>query len=475
MRLRLGALALVGGLALLAAGCGGGGGAKVESGAKIVPAGVAGYLAIDTDTGSSQWKAAESLLDKFPGKQRLLDFLRGQLNAQGVDFERDVKPALGPELDVVFLDLEKGGNDFVGLTRPKDAGKLGALLKKGKQPSVSTKIDGWTVFADSQALLDKFKQARSGGRLADDKAFQAARADLPGEALARLYLSGASLQKSKALSKLGRALGAGKLTSIAAALVAKPDGLRLDGVIRSEGGAQIGAPYKSKLAPQLPSGALLYLSFKGIDKALTQLRSIPALQAQLPTVEAAVGTTLEEVAPLFAGEGALTVYLDAPIPAISLILEVADEAAALRQVDKIAARVATLTGNALPQNDTSTGVSARRIAFGQFAVYYATFEGKLVITSSPKGITGLRESGPKLEADPVFKEVSDAAGKPDETGALLYVNIKDALPLVENLAQIAGTALPRVATENLAPLRALLVYGTATDGKTTLTAFVEIK
>jgi len=62
-------------------------------------------VAIDSDTGSSQWQTIDGLASRFPDKQRAVDSIKQQLAKKGLDWERDLKSALGPEVDVVMLDL----------------------------------------------------------------------------------------------------------------------------------------------------------------------------------------------------------------------------------------------------------------------------------------------------------------------------------------------------------------------------------
>jgi hypothetical protein len=52
---------------------------------------------------------------------------------------------------------------------------------------------------------------------------------------------------------------------------------------------------------------------------------------------------------------------------------------------------------------------------------------------------------------------------PDQTGGFLYVDLKDAIPAIENIAQVAGQSLPTDVVSNLTPLRSFLIY-TAKDG-----------
>src|SRR5687767_3392321 len=92
------ALLLIAALALLLPGCGGSENTAASGAAEvaaIVPADAPLLLAFETDPESEQWRQAEELLDRFPGKDRLLDELRRALAQEGISVEGDVLPALG--------------------------------------------------------------------------------------------------------------------------------------------------------------------------------------------------------------------------------------------------------------------------------------------------------------------------------------------------------------------------------------------
>ena len=62
--------------------------------------------AIDTDLGSSRnGSTVNALANKFPDKQKAIDSIKQQLTKKGSTGSEDLKPALGPELDLVMLDF----------------------------------------------------------------------------------------------------------------------------------------------------------------------------------------------------------------------------------------------------------------------------------------------------------------------------------------------------------------------------------
>src|SRR5436190_24167687 len=96
-RLRILVLALVGALALLAAGCGGGttSGSSGDSGATLVRPDALVFVSFDTDLGSSQWKQVDALSKKFSGREEALSQINQALEKNQVDYNDDIKPALG--------------------------------------------------------------------------------------------------------------------------------------------------------------------------------------------------------------------------------------------------------------------------------------------------------------------------------------------------------------------------------------------
>ena len=93
----------------LAVGCGEQNAASGPAGASIAPASAAVFVSIRTDSGSEQWQQAEDLIAKFPDGRRAIDSILSELSDKGVDFEQDLQPALGPETDIVGLDLSGEG------------------------------------------------------------------------------------------------------------------------------------------------------------------------------------------------------------------------------------------------------------------------------------------------------------------------------------------------------------------------------
>src|SRR5438128_69045 len=95
-------LAMVGAVALLAAGCGsggggGGGGGSDGDASSIVPIGALAFVSINTDFGSAQLTSAQSILAKFPIEAKALQSIRSAVAKAGLDLDA-LTSSVGPEL-----------------------------------------------------------------------------------------------------------------------------------------------------------------------------------------------------------------------------------------------------------------------------------------------------------------------------------------------------------------------------------------
>lgn len=475
-------------LGVLAAGCGGAGSGTrgaPPAGANVVRGSVLAFVAVDSDLSSDQWQQVDKLAQKFPGRDDALAQLRQSLSKQGADYERDVKPALGPEVDVAVVS---GGTSsstgVVALTKPDDAGKfkdLVAKLNRNDSPqAVYREVNGWYLLADSQEAIDRAVKG-GGGSLADDGTFTEAFGKLPGEALVKAYLDGSRLSTliADAAAKSGTSLdssslGFDKLKYVAASASVEDEGIRFRGAAR--GGNLGGGNFASELMEGVPGDAFAFLDFRGegTTDQLGKLKSNPQVGAALAQLEASLGVSLDQVLGLLRGEIAFYARPGAGIPELTLALEERDESGALATLDKIAARLAAATG-ARVEPGTQGGHQVKTIDFGRFAVHFGGLGGKIVITSGVSGIADYGGSGAHLPDSADFEQARDAAGMPDSNGSFVFVDLKNALPLIEGFAGLAGQGLPSDVTENLRPLRSFIAWSEGSAGSRTFDAFLEIK
>jgi hypothetical protein len=466
MRARLAALAL---LAILAAGCGSAGGSSTADGAGLVPPSALAYLTVDTDLGSSQLKSAQSVLDKFPIKGKVLAQIRSALQKQGANLDA-LESSIGPQLDVAILKVN-GRSGAVGLTQPKDEQAFDAQLDKGSPPAVHTQIDGWTVFSDKQVFIDAVKSRT--GNLSDDTRYQAAVKTVPAprDAIVTAYVSaaGAETAAGAASGSLGSASGAfgtfgANATWSAAALTSQDGAFKLELHSKTQQGST--AVSGSGLADEIPSGSIVALSVTGGGGA------IPAnVRQQLGSVSQQLGVDLTSLVDALNGPLIAYVRPGLPLPEITIASKPAQPDDAVKAIGGLIAKFGPTAAQPVPTQ--VDGGTLNKVDLGSVALYYGVNDGKLVVTDSANALAELKGSVGSLSGDGVFKDAKDAAGMGDTEQGFLFVDLKDALPAIDGFAQLANQSIPANVEQNLKPLRSLLVYGSRDAGLQSAVAYLE--
>ena len=480
-------------LASLVAGCGGGtsntsAGSSIPAGASIVRSSLVGFVEIDSDTGSDQWQQLDELAKKFPGRDKAIAHIENELTKKGLDYESDVKPALGPELGLAIASA--GGEKstrVVGLTRPDDPAKLEALIHKlnssdsGGENAVSRQLeDGWYAISDSQLAITSVLKGDQTA-LADDATFRQAMGKLPADTLVKAFLDGqrAGALASQAAAKGGGSsldpslLGLDNLRYVAVSASAEDDGIRIHGA--SSGGPATGGG-ETTLAGAVPGDAFVLLDFLGqgtTDQLGRLLKSNSQFAPVLDELKE-YGVTLDEVLALLNGEVAFYARPAGVIPELTLVLEPKNAAAALATIEKLMEHLAASSGGKV-ESGTQDGHPVKTVELGNFAIHYGAVNGKVLLTSGLNGIADFGTSGDRFPDSADFKEAKDAAGMPDSTRGFAYIDVKDVLPLLEGLAALSAKSLPSDVTENLRPLRSFLAWSEGGSDARTYHAFLEIK
>jgi hypothetical protein len=414
--------------ALLLVGCGSSSTSSGASGgAAVAPGSSAAYVHVNTDLSSPQWQSLEALVRLLPSS--------GSDVLSKLD---DVARAVGPETDAVALspaELDAKKN-LVGMTQPKSQAKLETLLAKQDPPLVSEDVGGWQLVAAELATIDRFKRARNDGVLSDDAAYKDATGGLPGDALVTAYATGDAVTAAvdrQTKTRIGPIPGIGRVSWASAAFSAAQGGYELHARIK---GDEIEPyEYEAELPAQVPAPVSLLVDAKGLNATLDELRRSPLLTGQLGTIAKAAGPLLDGVIDLFKGEAAFYVR---PLPRgreYTLVLLTSDGAAARQTLDGLATLAGALA-QAAPRHLTVRGVKVTQVMVRKTALYYAVFDGKVVVTSAPSGIRGLLLSGPRVTDTQGWQHASTAVGLPKETAGIVYGDTSTALPL---LAKLAGS------------------------------------
>jgi hypothetical protein len=428
------------------------------------------------------------LANRFSDKHDLEQTAKQSLKEQGLDWETDVKAALGPEFDFVWLDVEGNGQNFVVITQPKDKAKFDRLLKKVEETSTDlfrAQVDDWEVLGATKAVVDRFVQESesSGSKLADQEAFADAMSNYPDDALLRLYLDGPRVtalarrdldpDDRDTLDKLGR------LDWLASGLSVTSEGVRFDLNVHGKPGSALKdvvptKPFTAALTREVPRDAILYYAFHGAKGMLSGLENNALFKENVPELHRYSGV-LKSVESLLQGENAFYVRpaRAGKLPEITFVTEPASGTNGAATLDRLIKRYRSqLELPSQPKRSRVAGLPAHTIDFGDYKVHYANVGHRLVITNLGSGVKALKGDPPSLEESKDFQQAVDSSGMPAKTQGFVYVNVKGGLDYAQRLA---NTNIPRGIKKNLQPLRSVVEYAATQPSELQVTFFLRIK
>ncbi len=419
MRAALAALAL--GLLLVATGCGSSTAATATSSgtdaAAFIPASALAYVSADANLDSDSWQVVTDLFGPI---------------GSDVDYKRDVKPALGDRVNLAVLRVENGKPEAVALVKPTDDAKLSALAKKfdrGNEHYTVEQIDGWSVVADSAENFQAVRDAGSGSSLADSADFKSAMSQIGDAGFATAYASASGVQQLPAkLQALVRV--AGSPSWVAAGINVDRNALHLEALAA---GASTPAAYKPSLLHDVPSGAILAVSFKDVNQLPARIQAEPTLRASLPSFLTGLRS--------LGGEGVLYLMPGTLLPVVTLEVQPADPAAAVTALRALAAQAAKV----LPLRVERQG-------------------DKVVLTNAPPGFDPGNAS---LVDDQPFKDALAAADVPAEVTWLAYADIQRLTPILQALAALTGNGQTKPSKlPKLEKFGTLVAFGATSSGST---------
>jgi Protein of unknown function (DUF3352) len=473
------------GLAFVVAGCGGTTDNLGSGASDLVPSNAAVFIAIDTNPQSDQWQTLQRLADKFPDKQKAVAQLKRELRKDpGVSWEKDVKPWLGEELDVVWLDFEADGENVVVLTQPKDAAKFEQFVEKAnkseKNPDdrvVYEQFRGWYVLSPKQTAIDRFKrESESAAKtLSQESQFKSAMDRLGGDSIVRSYVSG------KAVMEAARKYGGketrpyldkvGTLDWIAIRSGVQSNGVALDAIAHGTPGElfkglKFGSDFKAELPDTVPRNALIYWTFHGTKGMFKQLEH-NALFKKTPELRQ-FRDVFADLDKLLQGENAFYVRPGKRIPEITFVASPGEDEDGALIVDRLLDREFQFA----PEHEMIAGVNTRKFASEGVGIYWGNVNGRLVLTDMPAGIRSFKKPGKSLSDKDSYKDAADASGLPDKTAGFVFVDIKSSIPWGERLSE---ERIPADIKRNLKPLHSAVEYVASHTHEVQVTFFLLIK
>jgi hypothetical protein len=476
--------ALVSTLVLVAAGCGSENvGAGESAGAELLKPGALVYADLDSDPESDQWKQVEELVLRFPDGEKWLAELKKEIETGSDITWEEVHEKLGGDTAVAVYASSMADVKVVALLRPDDVDEALKLIERLNKeepddPLITRRVGDWIAASDKEASIDAALKAEGGQALADDETFQEGMADLPDDALGRVYVDVAAAFKSFGQGQEAQALrmfGLNELDFAGAWAKARDDGAELAGVLRGEGADKLlGASeeYSSDLLELVPADAFAFATFMGtgIREQVGALRDNPLYGSAFKEFEQETGVTLAEVLRLIDGEVAFYAAPGAPIPELTLLVRPDEPAQARESAERLLRALAAMAvGEVTEDGDVTTAV------FDGFTVNLGTVDGTLVLTTTKDAIADLGSSGEKLADTDRYKDALETAGAPDQYTSLAWIDLKETIDLIMGFASLSGESVPPEVSRNLEPLRSLVAYGEKDGNMAKSFAFVGIE
>ncbi len=469
----------------------------------LVPADALAYAHLDLQR-SEQLDAAQRLGAQLPALSRaavgrLVRMLPGPHGAT-LDFGRDIRPWLGGEAALAVLPAgrrvaqevqllsaadERGARAYAAAIAsgpPRATTDRGVEVEVDRRGLATALVRGFLAIGTRRGVgevIDTATGAAGADSLAGDGVARDARAALPDQRLADLYLSRQGVARLVSgprapLAALATLIDPGASRGAAAALAASGTGLELQvhSVLdptraRAHPSILSALPaFDPSLAGSLSPDSLGYLGVGNPGEAIGALAGL-ATSGQ-PGLAAAFGELAKrvpalrrldlerELAPALGDEAAfaLTPSGASGPPALAFVASGIDASRAAAALDRLKGGVARALGSArgfVQRKEGDLTVHSLRVSSG-VDLTYAIVDSDLVIATDPAGVRAVSAGAPGLGDGQAFQDAT--AGFPDEVSTLAYLNLDGLLALGERAGLTRNPAYQAFAPE-LQELRAL--------------------
>jgi len=498
----VGATVVAGYLAIFAAG--------TDRVARAVPADAIAYATVYLQPSTGQQLNLALLLGHVPGfadaanlDQKIHEIAARFLGQAGVDYEADVRPWIGNQLSValwpgtddratpspILLAAVKDPAAAESGTEAIAAGRGLTSVEDTYRGTAIRVADGlaWAVLEDlliaspDRASLEAALDAEADARpsLADDAGYAAAVRRLPAD-----YLASAYLNLAGAAAEAGVGARVGGYSTVSAALLAEPEGLRLDAVAPFDGSAAsaeervdfAAGSEPSTLAEWLPADTHAMAAIFDVQRAEQTveegLAGQPATQGLIDTLNqlralAAFGLGINldaDLLALFSSEvaiGVSDVMTDAPHG--QLLLRPSDAGAATASLDRMRDAISGHGGQvseSVAGGSTIISVEVPQVG----TVSWAVSDGVIVAGLSPEDVAAAlaaHASGQTLAAGERYRAAWRLAG--DRAGNEAFVDIGAIVDASDDALGTSGDA-----RDILLTVGALGLTAPARDGNTEL-------
>jgi hypothetical protein len=478
--------------------------------ARAVPADAIAYATVYLQPSTGQKMNMALLLGHVPGfsdasnlDQKIHEIAARFLGQAGIDYEADVRPWIGNQLSVALRpatgDLAMPSPSLLAGVKDQAAAESGmAAIAAGRgltgvqdtyRGTAITVADGlaWAVLQDLviattdrpslEAALDAEADARPS--LADDAGYAAAMRRLPADHLASAYLNLAG-----AAARADAEAQVGGYSTVSAALLAEPDGLRLDAVAPFDSSAAsveeradfAAGSEPSTLAAWLPAdtqaSAAIFDVQRAAQAAEDALGAQPETQGIVDTLNqlralAAFGLGIDldnDLLALFSSEavvGVSDVMTDAPHG--QLLLRPSDAAAATATLEHVRDAIGDhggQVGESEAAGLTITTVEVPQVGTAAWAVTDGVIVAGLTSDDVAAALAA-HASGETLAASERYRAAWELAG--DRAGNEAFVDIGAVVDASDDALGTTGDA-----RDILLTVGALGLTAPARDGNTEL-------
>jgi hypothetical protein len=450
-----------------------------------VPRNAVLYVHMTVNGDSHQWDLEQALAKELPNFTALVQSDTGALTGpagRALDLSQEVLPWVKDDLALLGVPGPKGSTPetyMAGIGDSHKADQFAASLSPGG-PSKQTRVGDatLTVYSNGVATARSGDQLLFGNVLAVRGALAAkagqlprlegsdqdsAREQLPDVRFAEVYLSRLGVQRllppaATGASQLDTFVDYGASTGMAAGARARDDGVQINLVSDLDPKLEQRSPtvfaslpeFEPGLADEAGPRALGYIGVGELGPAINKALETAGAGAQgLAGSLRALAQNLQKQAgvdpltgllPALGGQAALIAEPTAATPYASLIVDGVDDQKAneaLASLQGPLLRSLSAGGAQVPSFRTTDidGVQVHSVRVSPTVdLSYAVFDGKLVVSTQPQGISQVRAGGDNLAGTSAFEDATNHL--PDRVSALVFLNLDEVL----GLAQRAGLA-----------------------------------
>jgi Protein of unknown function (DUF3352) len=436
------------------------------------------YAHLTVNSDSHQWELAEDLRDELPNFTALLQSDTGRLGGPAgrpLDLSQEVLPWVKDDLALLGVPGPKKSTleaYIAGVGDSEKANQFAASLSLGG-PSQEAEVGDvtLTVYSNDVATARAGDQLLFGNVAAVRAALAAkagevpeldgsdedtARGVLPDVRLAEVYLSRAGVQRllrggATGTTQLNTFVDYGATRGMAAGARVRDDGIQVNLVSELDPQLEQQSPtvfaslpqFEPELANEAGPRALGYVGVGELGPPINEALATAgagaqglagSLRALARNLQQRAGVDpLEDLLPALGGQAALVAEPTDATPYASLIVDDVDEQKAGDALASLQGPLLQSLGTAgaqVPSFQTREidGVAVHSVQISPTVeLSYAIFDGMLVISTQPEGISQVRSSSDNLAGTSAFEDVTDHL--PDRVSALVFLNLDEVLGL----------------------------------------------